>query len=285
MDLCSKSGLSDLLSRHGFTFSRALGQNFLVSRAVIQRIIADSGIGQNDGILEIGPGAGCLTAALSDAAKAVVAVELDERLLPVLRETLQGRSNVTVLRDDALKHDFRQTVQTYFSGLRPSVCANLPYSVTTPLIVRLLESDCFDSLTLMVQKEVAERLTARPGDAERGAITVFTQFYTQANTLFNVPAACFWPSPKVDSAIIQLKTRSERVVSKDEEPLFFRTVRAAFSQRRKTLVNALSSGFGTLGKDKIAGVISQLGHSSLVRGERLSTEEYARLSRALAALL
>ena len=285
MDLCSKTDLSDLLSRHGFTFSKALGQNFLISRPVIRKIISSSGIGPGDGVLEIGPGAGCLTAELADSASAVVAVELDERLLPVLDETLHGRNNVTVLREDAMKLDINKTVGTFFEGLRPVVCANLPYSITTPLIIRLLESECFDSLTLMVQKEVEQRLTAIPGDPECGAITVFTQFYTQAEMLFTVPASCFWPAPKVDSAIIHLKTRSERVVSKESEPVFFRTVRAAFSQRRKTLLNSLSSGFGSLGKEQIADVISQLGYDPRVRGEKLGTEDFARLSQALGELL
>jgi len=284
MDLCNRKELMMLLESHGFTFSKALGQNFLTARWVIDRMVEESFIDKNTGVLEIGPGAGVLTRELCETAGKVVAIELDDRLLSVLDTTLEEYDNVTVIHADALEVDFEAIVKEHFEGLRPVVCANLPYSVTTPVITRLLQSECFDAFTLMVQKEVAQRLCARPGDSECGAITAFTWFYTQPRLMFKVPAACYNPMPKVDSAVMYLKCHKERVVAPEEQELFFRTVRGAFALRRKTLVNSLSSAFPELDKAAIQALPAKLGLDERIRGEKLTLEQFAALSRLIGEL-
>ncbi len=284
MDLCNKKELMTLLESHGFTFSKALGQNFLTARWVIDRMVEESFIDKNTGVLEIGPGAGVLTRELCENAGKVVAIELDDRLLNVLDTTLDEYDNVTVIHADALEVDFAAIVKEHFEGLRPVVCANLPYSVTTPVITKLLQSECFDAYTLMVQKEVAERLCAKPGSSQCGAITAFTYFYTEPRLMFKVPAACYNPTPKVDSAVMYLKSHKERAVKPEEQEMFFRTVKAAFAQRRKTLVNSLSSSFLELDKATISSLPAKLGLDERIRGEKLTLEQFADLSRLIGEL-
>lgn len=283
MDLCNSSELSAVLSRFGFSFSKALGQNFLVARWVVEQMVDESGLDGSFGVLEIGPGAGCLTRELSAAAGKVLAVELDRRLLPVLDYTLSDCPNVRVVNGDAMELDLAALCREEFGGMRLGVCANLPYSVTTPIITKLLAYDVFDTLTLMVQKEVARRLCAAPGSPECGSITAFTRFYTEPDYLFTVPSGCYRPAPKVDSAVIRLTRKKERAVRKEEEHLFFRTVRAAFGQRRKTLLNCLASGFSELTKEEAGEVLDRVSLPRDIRGEKLSVEDFARLSRAIAA--
>ncbi len=285
MDLCNASELSAVLGRFGFSFSKALGQNFLVAGWVTEKMLEGSGLDKGFAVLEIGPGAGCLTRELSAAAFRVLCVELDRRLIPVLEYTLSDRDNVEILQADAMELDLGDLCRERFAGLRAAVCSNLPYNITTPVITKLLSSGAFETMTLMVQKEVAVRLCAPPGDTRCGAITIFTQFYSHAKMLFTVPAGCFRPSPKVDSAVIRLDRRSRRAVDPDMEELFFRTVRAAFAQRRKTLFNSLSSGFPELPKERVGAALDALGIDRSIRGEKLSVEDFARLSGALETAL
>ena len=282
MDLCNLNDIHALLNRHGFHFSKAMGQNFLIEAAVPQAIAEGSGAAEDCGVLEIGPGIGCLTAQLAQRAGKVVAVELDKRLPPVLEETLAEYGNVTVLSGDILKLDVPALVQEHFSGLRPLVCANLPYNITTPVLSALIDSGCFACLTVMIQKEVAQRICAAPGTADYGAFSVYMQFHTQPEILFDVPPDCFTPQPKVTSAVLRCPVRTAPPVDVADEAFFFRVVRAAFAMRRKTLINGLSSAFGgQLPKPELLNLLESCGFSATVRGETLGLEEFARLSNAL----
>ncbi|MBQ4370644.1 MAG: 16S rRNA (adenine(1518)-N(6)/adenine(1519)-N(6))-dimethyltransferase RsmA [Oscillospiraceae bacterium] len=286
MDLCSPNEIQRLLSRHGFRFSKAMGQNFLIDAAVPENIAELSGVGPGSGVLEIGPGIGVLTALLAERAGAVCAVELDKRLLPVLSETLAGLGNVKIINADIMKCDIAAVVSEYFSGLRPCVCANLPYNITTPVITRLIESALFERMTLMVQREVALRICAAPGTADYGAFSVFVQYYCEPSMLFTVPPESFMPSPKVHSAVIRLERRSSPAVSPKDEKLFFRTVRAAFALRRKTLANSLLSAFsGSLSKQELAEAIDASGISPGARGETLSLNDFSVLSDNIGVLI
>lgn len=282
MDLCNLNDIRALLNRHGFHFSKAMGQNFLIEAAVPQAIAEGSGAAEDCGVLEIGPGIGCLTAQLAQRADKVVAVELDKRLPPVLEETLAEYSNVTVLSGDILKLNVPALVQEHFSGLRPLVCANLPYNITTPVLSALIDSGCFACLTVMIQKEVAQRICAAPGTADYGAFSVYMQFHTQPEILFDVPPDCFTPQPKVTSAVLRCPVRTVPPVDVADEAFFFRVVRAAFAMRRKTLINGLSAAFGGQPpKPELLNLLESCGFSATVRGETLGLEEFARLSNAL----
>ncbi|SMC46081.1 16S rRNA (adenine(1518)-N(6)/adenine(1519)-N(6))-dimethyltransferase RsmA [Papillibacter cinnamivorans] len=281
MDLCSEKEIKSLLDRHGFRFSRSKGQNFLVDGRVPEEIVRRSGIGEDCGVLEIGPGIGALTVCLSQAAGRVLAVELDRALLPLLSETLSGCGNVEVLSGDVLKLDLPELVRSRFAGFRPMVCANLPYNITSPVLTALLESECFQAVTVMVQREVALRLTARPGTSEYGAFTLFLQYYAVPELLFDVPPESFLPRPRVTSSVIRLRILDSPPASVPDKAFFFRVVRGAFAQRRKTLVNALSAALGIPDKDVLVRVLSSCGLSPDIRGERLSFEEFALLSRSL----
>ena len=274
--------MKPLLAEHGFHFSKAKGQNFLIASWVPQRIAEDAGVDETAGVLEIGPGIGPLTQKLCLRAGRVCAVELDERLKPILALTVGEFQNLEILWDDVLKQDVVALVKEKFQGLRPMACANLPYYITSPILTALLEAECFESVTVMVQKEVAQRIAAKPGTADYSAFTVFCQYYAEPKLLFDVPAGCFLPQPKVTSAVIQLKVRPElpwEIVDKD---IFFRTVRASFAMRRKKLQNGLASGFPELGKAGAGEVIAACGLPENVRGETLSIEEFARLSNEIA---
>ena len=281
MNLTDYRDITALLQRHGFRFSKSMGQNFLTAAWVPQQIAAESGITAADGALEIGPGVGCLTAELAKTAGRVTAVELDERLRDVLGETLADFDNVSVVFADALKADL-PAICAETLGERPwKVCANLPYNVTTPLITAFLEAGCFESVTVMIQKEVAQRLCAAPGTGEYGAFSVLVQWYAEPKLLFDVPPHCFVPQPKVTSAVVRMDRRAAPPVGVDDEKLFFRTVRAAFAQRRKTLSNALRSAFSELDRAAIESAMEETGLPPAVRGETLSIAQFAALSNAL----
>lgn len=284
MDLCDRREIQALLERHGFHFSKAMGQNFLIEGWVPRDIADASGADERTGVLEIGPGIGPLTAQLVHRAAKVASVELDVRLYPVLRETMSGADNFTLIEGDAMKLDFSQVIQEHFAGLRPILCANLPYNITTPILTKCVESRCFDSLTVLIQKEVAERICARAGTAEYGAFTVLMQYYTDPQLLFTVPPTCFLPAPKVTSAVIHCPARREPPVQVCSEAMLWRTVRAGFALRRKTLVNSLQTGF-PLPKDQLAAIVTGCGLPENVRGERLSLADYAALANALAAVM
>ena len=282
MDLCDRREIQALLEHHGFHFSKAMGQNFLIE-SWVPRDIADScGADEGTGVLEIGPGIGPLTQQLARRAGKVVSVELDARLYPVLRETMRGADNFTLIEGDAMKLDFAQVVQEHFSGLRPILCANLPYNITTPVLTKCVESRCFDSLTVLIQKEVAQRICAEAGTAEYGAFTVLMQYYTAPQMLFTVPASCFLPAPKVTSAVIHCPVRKTPPVEVVSESALWRTVKAGFALRRKTLVNSLQTGY-QLPKERLTEIVTACGLSPTVRGERLTLEDFARLSNALYA--
>ena len=266
MNLCDIREIRALLSRHGFHFSKSMGQNFLIADWVPREIAAASGADMAHGVLEIGPGIGCLTRELCALAGQVVSVELDKALLPVLAETMADADRFTLVPGDILKLDVPALVDQHFQGLTPLVCANLPYNITTPVLRVLASSGRFEAMTVMIQREVALRLAARPGTGDYGAFTVFMQYYSQPEILFDVPPDCFLPAPKVTSAVVRCRMRQTPAVSPAcGQDFFFRTVRAAFAQRRKTLANSLSSVFG-LGKDRIADAIAGCGLSPAVRG-------------------
>ena len=286
MDLCNITEIKALLARHGFHFSKAKGQNFLTQSWVPQNIVLEAGIDESCGVLEVGPGIGPLTQQLCRHAKKVVAVEIDRTLQPVLAETMAGNENLEIIFGDILKTDIPALVKEKFAGLTPIVCANLPYNITTPAITALLESKCFESITVLVQKEVAERLCAAPGTAAYGAFSVYMQYHTAPRLLFEVGRECFQPQPKVTSAVLRAEVRKTPPVAVEDEKFFFRVVYAAFALRRKTLVNSLMTGFGSqLTKEQVTEAVVSAGLAPTVRGEKLGLEEFARLARALAERL
>lgn len=282
MDLCNISEIKALLARHGFRFSKSKGQNFLTQSWVPQRIAEASGIDGSCGVLEVGPGIGPLTQQLCRYAKKVVAVEVDTSLQPILAETMAGNENLEIIFRDILKTDIAQLVREEFAGLRPMACANLPYYITTPVLAALLESRSFESVTVMVQKEVAQRICSEAGSADYGAFTVFCQYYAEPELLFDVPAHCFIPQPKVTSAVLRLKTRTAPAAEIRDEKLFFRVVRASFAMRRKTLLNGLAAGFGELDKQTLAQIIESCGFAPSVRGETLTLAGFAAVANAIA---
>ena len=285
MDLCNITEIKALLARHGFHFSKAKGQNFLTAAWVPERIAEEAGVDETCGVLEVGPGIGPLTRQLCRRAGKVVAVEVDTSLQPLLAETMAGCDNLEILFRDILKTDIPALVQEEFAGLRPMACANLPYYITTPILAALLESRSFSSVTVMVQKEVAQRICAPAGKSEYGAFSVFCQYYAEPRLLFDVPPSCFIPQPKVTSAVLTLPVRSAPPCDVADEKLFFRVVRASFAQRRKTLLNALSSGFSELSKAELAEIIEACGLAPTVRGETLDIPAFAAIANALAARL
>ena len=281
IDVCDIHVMKPLLQEHGFHFSKAKGQNFLIAPWVPRSIAEDAGVDESCGVLEIGPGIGPLTQQLCLRAGKVCAVELDTRLEPILRQTVGEFPNLGILWNDVLKLDVPQLIREKFAGLKPMACANLPYYITSPILSALLEADCFDSVTVMVQKEVALRIAAQPGTPDYSAFTVFCQYYAQPELLFDVPAHCFLPQPKVTSAVIQLKVRKERSWDIADQDVFFRAVKASFAMRRKKLANGLASGFPELGKDGAAEVIRLAGFDANVRGETLGIPEFARIANEI----
>ena len=281
MRLTDINDIKSLLASHGFHFSKSMGQNFLTAAWVPEDIAEAAQLDENTGVLEVGPGIGCLTEQLALRAGKVVAVELDNALRPVLSQTLAGKNNVEIIFGDVLKQDIKGLVSEKMQGLRPVVCANLPYNVTSPLITAFLEAECFDSVTVMIQREVAKRICARPATADYGAFTVLVNWYAEPEMLFDVPPSCFIPQPKVTSSVIRLKTRSEPPVEVKDKALFFRVVRAAFGMRRKTLTNALSANFNELNKADIENLLTACGFDPKIRGEVLSIGDFAAISDAI----
>lgn len=282
MDLTNAREMKELLEAKGFHFSKAKGQNFLTAAWVPQRIAEEAGVERDWGVLEVGPGIGPLTEQLCLRAGKVLAVELDRRLEPILKQTVGHFGNLELRFADVMELDLAQVVAEAFPGLRPMACANLPYYITSPILTRLLESRAFERVTVMIQKEVAQRICAAPGSGEGSAFTVFCHWYAEPELLFEVPPSCFLPQPKVTSAVIRLKTRTAPPCPVAEEALFFRVVRAAFAQRRKTLSNALSSGFPNLGKERIVEILEACSLSPTVRGEALSIEQFAAITNRIA---
>ena len=281
VNVCDIQVMKPLLAAHGFHFSKAKGQNFLIAPWVPESIAREAGVQADVGVLEIGPGIGPLTQQLALRAGRVCAVELDERLKDILDVTLEDFSNVEIVWGDVLKLDIPALVRQKLPGLRPMACANLPYYITSPILTALLEAECFEAVTVMVQKEVAQRIAARPGTAEYGAFSVFCQYYAEPELLFEVPAHCFLPQPKVTSAVVTLRVRTERPWEIDDPELFFRVVRASFAMRRKKLSNGLASGFPELGKAGAEAVLAACGFPENVRGETLGIPEFARIAREI----
>ena len=279
MNLCDESTLRPLLARHGFHFSKSKGQNFLIADWVPARIAEASGADKRTGVLEIGPGVGALTVELAARADRVTAVELDRSLRPLLAETLAPFSNIELCFADVLQLDLPALSAEHFSGLRPIVCANLPYNITTPILTKLLEAKCFSSLTVMVQREVAQRLSVPVGNGDGGVFAVWLQYHAAAQLLFDVPPDCFLPAPKVTSAVLQITPHDTPPVLVDDEKAFFGTVRAAFALRRKTLANSLAAGL-SISKDAAHSLICSCGLDPAIRGERLTLEDFARLTAA-----
>lgn len=272
--------IKDILSRHGFTFSKALGQNFLINPSVCPRMASCSGAGKGVGVIEVGPGIGVLTNELCQLADKVVAVELDKRLLPVLDETLAEYDNIKVVNADVLELDLNQLIKDEFEGLEVVVCANLPYYITSPVIMKLLEDRLpISAVTVMVQKEAAQRICAEVGSRMSGAVTVSVNYYAKPQMLFGVSAGSFMPAPKVDSAVIRLDIFKEPPVQADEG-LFFAVVRAAFSQRRKVISNSLSAGLGK-SKEEILAVLEAANVPPTARAEKLSLEDFAAIANAI----
>lgn len=281
MNLTDAEEMRLLLERHGFRFSRSMSQNFLTERWVPERMAESAGLDAASGALEVGPGVGCLTAELSRRSGRVCAVELDRSLRGVLEETLADCGNVELVFGDVLRMDLCKLAAEKLPGLRPVACANLPYNVTSPLIAKFIDAGCFDTMVFMVQREVAERLSAAPGTAEYSAFTIYVNWYCRTETLCDVPPTCFMPRPKVTSSVIRLTRRDAPPAPTADEALLWRTVRAAFCERRKTLRNALANGFPALGKERAAAALAETGLPPEIRGEALSPEQFALLADAL----
>lgn len=274
-NLSDISVIKDVLNRHGFKFSKALGQNFLVNPSVCPQMAEESGADGNTGVIEIGAGIGVLTKELAKRAKKVVSIELDERLLPVLAETLAEFDNVEIVNADVMKTDLKKLIEEKFAGMKVVVCANLPYYITSPVITMLLEGGLpIEKITVMIQKEVAQRLCAAPGSRSSGAITVLVNYFAETKKLFDVSRGSFMPAPNVDSAVISLALRKEPEIAVSDEKQFFKTVRAAFGMRRKTAVNAVSAGLG-VSKDKVKDALKKAGLSENARAESMTMRQLA----------
>lgn len=269
-----------VLDMFGFSFAKKYGQNFLIDGNIVSNIVKNAGITKEDTVLEIGPGIGTMTQVLCEQAKNVIAVEIDKRLIDVLTFTLRDYDNVTVINSDILKCNIEEFCKQYSSNGRLKVVANLPYYITTPIIMELLEKNnnsVIESITVMIQKEVAERLGAEPGNKDYGAITLSINYYSDANIVMTVPASCFMPRPNVDSAVIRMDIYDKPPVATMDEVKMFKVIKAAFSQRRKTLVNSVSSSTD-IAKETILKSLNEMGLSESVRGETLSLEQFAELS-------
>ncbi len=286
MNLTDISTVRSLMNEFGINFQKKFGQNFLINPAIPQRIADESGGDKNDCVLEIGPGIGTLTAELCRVYSQVLCIEIDDGLIPVLGKTLEDFDNVRVINGDIMKFDIDQLAKEFPGGSNIYVCANLPYYITTPVIMKLLESKFpFGSLTLMVQKEVAARLTSAPGTPEYGAITASVSYYGEVKRLFKVPAGCFMPAPKVDSAVIQIVPHKIKPVVPDDEEIFFKIIKGAFGMRRKTLCNCLATSFPQFTKEQIATALTACGISPDTRGETLSIKEFCIIANIFLQLI
>lgn len=275
------STMKEILSRHGFTFSKALGQNFLINPSVCPRMAEMCGVDDESGVLEIGPGIGVLTRELAKRSKKTVAVELDTRLLPVLAETLADYPNASVVHGDVMKLNLHQLIKEEFPEMKVAVCANLPYYITSPVIMKILEEKLpITALTVMVQKEAADRICAKPGTRACGAVSAAVQYYAEPEILFQVSRGSFMPAPNVDSTVIRLNVREQPPVKLSDEAHFFRLIKAAFGQRRKTALNAVSSGMG-LPKAEVAKAMERAGIAPTARAEQMALEMLADFSNEL----
>ena len=272
-----------VLHRYGFNFQKKYGQNFLIDTHVLDKIIGAAQIGPDDFVLEIGPGIGTMTQYLAEAAREVVAVEIDTKLIPILQDTLKEYDNVTVLNEDILKVDIRKIAEEKNGGKPIKVVANLPYYITTPIIMGLFESEVpLDSITVMVQKEVADRMQVGPGTKDYGALSLAVQYYAEPYIVANVPPNCFIPRPAVGSAVIRLTRYQEKPVKVNDASFMFKIIRASFNQRRKTLQNGLyNSSELRIPKEKTVAALEEMGLTPTIRGEKLSLEEFAQLSDIL----
>lgn len=281
MNLTNIGTVKEILGRHGFSFSKGLGQNFIINPDICPRIAENGNAAEGFGILEIGTGIGVLTAELAKRADKVTAIEIDERLLPILNETLAEFKNIKIINQDVMKCDLHKIISEEFKGLKVAVCANLPYYITSPIIMMLLERRLpIESITVMVQKEAAQRLCAKVGSREAGAITVGVNYFGTVKSLFNVSRGSFMPAPNVDSAVIRIDINSEPRLGSDEEKFFFSVVKFGFSQRRKTVANALSSQLG-IGKSKIYSSLKEIGLPETARIEQLNMDQLIAFSHLL----
>ena len=273
----------EILQKYNFTFQKKFGQNFLIDTRVLERIIAQAEITKDDMVLEIGPGIGTMTQYLCENAREVVAVEIDNSLIPILEDTLSEYNNVTVINDDILKVDINKLVEEHNAGKPIKVVANLPYYITTPIIMGLFEKKVnVDSITVMVQKEVADRMKSGPGSKDYGALSLAVQYYSKPEIVANVPPNCFMPRPKVSSAVIRLKLYDEMTVKVENENLLFRLIRASFNQRRKTLVNGIkNSGELNYTKEQVVEALAKMRLNENIRGEALTLEQFGELSDIL----
>ena len=283
MNLTDYADIRRLLERHGFRFSKSMGQNFLIDASVPRRIAEASGADETCGVVEIGPGIGCLTEQLASRAGKVVSVELDRSLAPVLQETLEGLENIELVFGDVMKQDLRALAEEKLPGLTKLVCANLPYNITSPVLTAVVKAGCFERVCVMVQKEVAERICAGPGTRDYGAFGLFMQWYYEPELLFTVPPHCFVPQPKVTSAVVLLRRRETPLCEVADEELFFRVIRAAFNQRRKTLPNALTAAFPDLSKEETETILQKCSLHPKIRGEMLTLSEFAEISNEISA--
>ena len=275
-----------VINRYEFAFQKKFGQNFLIDQGIVEKIVREAGVTKDDFVLEIGPGIGTMTQILCENAREVAAVEIDRKLIPILNDTLSEYDNVTIINDDILKVDINKLAEEKNGGRPIKVVANLPYYITTPIIMGLFESHVpLDSITIMVQKEVADRMQTGPGSKDYGALSLAVQFYAKPEIVVNVPPECFMPRPNVGSAVIRLKRHETRPVDVKDEKLMFRIIRASFNQRRKTLANGLNNspeiGYTT---EQIAAAIDELGRGASIRGEALTLEEFARLSNIFSSM-
>ena len=279
--LSSHSATMDLVKKHGFKFTKSLGQNFLIDDNIVDKIVAGAGIGPGDKIIEVGPGIGTLTREMASRAEALMAVEIDKNLIPILADTLGDYDNVKIVNEDIIKADIRGLIDENLGGGPVKLVANLPYYITTPIIMRFLEENInVTDIVVMVQKEVAERMNAQPGGKDFGALSVAVQYYCDTEIVAKVPRHLFVPQPNVDSIVIALRVRPERKYKVDDEDLYFKVVKAAFGQRRKTLLNSISS-MGNLSKDQVKEALEETGIDPKRRGETLSLDEFAILSNVI----
>jgi 16S rRNA (adenine1518-N6/adenine1519-N6)-dimethyltransferase len=284
--LGTPSATKEIINKYSFAFQKKFGQNFLIDSNVLESIIRGAEITKDDFVLEIGPGIGTMTQYLCEAARQVVAVEIDKMLIPILEDTLSEYDNVEVINQDVLKVDIKSLAEEKNNGKPIKVVANLPYYITTPIIMGLFESGVpIDSITIMVQKEVADRMQTGPGSKDYGALSLAVQYYATAKVILNVSATCFMPRPNVDSAVIKLTRHKEPTVNVADEKLMFKIVRASFNQRRKTLVNGLkNSPELSFSKEQIVKAIEKIGKPETIRGEALTLEEFAELANAFTEL-
>lgn len=282
LDLCNPKTIRQVMDMFGLNFKKEFGQNFLTDNMTVEDIADACNDDKDITVLEIGPGIGCMTRELCERYSRVVAFEIDSGLIPVLKYTLDEYKNVTVINEDIMKADLSSALAPYFEMGKVAVCANLPYYITTPILMKLIESKLpFDSITVMVQTEVAERLAAGAGNKNCGAITAAIDYYGEAKMLFTVSADRFMPPPKVTSSVVHIDLWKEKPVQPIDEPLFFRTIKAAFEQRRKTLPNSLSTGFPEISKEKLTEIIVSCGHKPDIRGEKLTVADFCNLSNKI----